>query len=355
MKILFLAPYPKSIAPSQRFRFEHYLTALNKNNIDFDYKTFIGVNEYKTIFKPGNLFKKTFIILKGFLKRALVLFTLKQYNFIFIHREAAPLGPPVLEWLIAKVWRKKIIYDFDDAIWIPLSSDANPIAAQIKCTWKVGKICKWSTIVTTGNQFLANYALQFCNDVRIIATVVDTEKVHNIIKDQEEEPLTIGWTGTFTNFIHLPLVTQAIKKLEEKYAFNFLIIADKDPALNDIKYNYQKWSKESEINDLIKMNIGIMPLIKTDVQLGKCAFKAIQYMSLGIPAVVSPVGANCEVVQDGINGYWADNEDEWYNRLEKLIINSEERSLKGKLAKQCIDGKYSVKATVNDFLQLFKV
>lgn len=353
MNILFLAPYPASITPSQRFRFEHYLPDLKKNNINYTYKTFIEVDDYKTMFQPGGTLKKGFIILKGFLKRFATLFTLKKYNYIFIHREAALLGPPVFEWIIAKVLRKKIIYDFDDAIWIPLSSDANPIAAKIKCNWKIAKICKWSFIVTVGNEFLANYARPFCNDVRIIPTVVDTEHTHNKNKNQEESPLVIGWTGTFTNFIHLPLATTAIKKLQEKYAFEFLIIADKNPELKNINYTYIPWHKETEIADLLKMHIGIMPLINTDVQLGKCAFKAIQYMSLGIPSVVTPLGANCVVVDNNVNGYWANTDEEWYEALEKLILNTDSRKEMGKLAQQKILNQYSVASTKTQFLNLF--
>ena len=353
MNILFLAPYPRFVTPSQRFRFEHYLPDLEKKGISYTYKTFIGIDDYKTMFQPGNSVKKTFIVLKGFAKRTLTLFTLRKYQFIYIHREASLLGPPVFEWIIAKILRKKIIYDFDDAIWIPLSSDANPIAAKIKCNWKVSKICTWSTIVTVGNQFLANYAKQYCRDTRIIPTVVDTQNVHNKNKNQEETPLTIGWTGTFTNFIHLPLATNAIKKLQDKYKFDFLIIADKDPELKDIAYSYKAWNKETEINDLLQMHIGIMPLISTDVQLGKCAFKAIQYMSLGMPAVVSPIGANCEVVDDRTNGYWADNEQQWYDALEKLIIDKDLRYKMGAAAKETIAKKYSVKATADSFMSLF--
>jgi glycosyltransferase involved in cell wall biosynthesis len=354
MNILFIAPYPKTIAPSQRFRFEHYLPALDQQQISYSYKTFVAGNDYKIMFQPGKALHKAWIIAKGFFNRTAMLFTLGRYDFVYIHREAALLGPPVFEWLITKVWHKKVIYDFDDAIWIPLSSDANPLAEKIKCNWKVAKICKWSTIVTTGNSFLANYAKQFNKDVRIIPTVVDTEHAHNKTKHQDEQPLTIGWTGTFTNFIHLPLATPAIKKLQGKYAFDFLIIADKDPELKNIQYRFLKWNKDTEIDDLIKMNIGIMPLIKTDVQLGKCAFKAIQYMSLAIPAVVTPIGANCEVVQDGINGFWADNDDQWYNTLEQLILHSDRRTEMGKAAQQKIQSQYAVNSTLSQFTDLFK-
>lgn len=354
MKVLFITPAPVGISPGQRFRFEHYLGQLYENKIEFKLSSFFSMAGWKTFYKSGNTIKKILLLILGVFKRTGLLFRMRQYDLIYIYREALPFGPPVFEWIIAKILRKKIIYDFDDAIWISLSSSVNPVASKIKCTWKVASICKWSSIVTVGNQFLANYAQKYCNDTRIIPTVVDTENVHNKTKNQEDEPLTIGWTGTFTNFIHFPLVMKAVKKLQDKYSFQFLIIADKNPELNDIVYSYTAWNKETEISDLLKMHIGIMPLINTDVQLGKCAFKAIQYMALGIPAVVSPVGANCEVVDDDINGYWANSEEDWYEALEKLIVNTQKRIQMGKLAQQKIKNQFSVTATRNIFLDLFK-
>ena len=354
MKVLFITPAPIGISPGQRFRFEHYLGHLTENQIDFEIKSFFNIAGWKIFYKNGNTLKKFFLLTSGLLKRAGLLFQLKKFDVIYIYREVMPFGPPVFEWLMAKVLRKNIIYDFDDAIWISLSSNANPVASKIKCAWKVAKICAWSSIVTVGNQFLADYAKQYCKDTRIIPTVVDTENVHNKTKNQGDTPLTIGWTGTFTNFIHLPLVTNAIKRLQDKYRFDFLIIADKNPELKDIAYSFTAWNKETEIDDLIKMHIGIMPLIKTDVQLGKCAFKAIQYMSLGIPAVVTPIGANCEVVDDGINGYWADNDEEWYTALQQLLLDTASRSELGILAQHKMVTQYSVIASKELFLDLFK-
>ncbi len=355
MKVLFLAPYPQKIGPSQRFRLEHYLPLLEHNNISYAYKTFIAAKDYSIIFNVNDNIKKGIVVIKGLLKRTVMLFSLHKFDIVYIHREATPLGPPIFEWLIAKVWQKKIIYDFDDAIWIPQSSTVNRFAYKIKCTWKVASICKWSFIVSAGNNFLAAYAMQYCNDVRVIPTVVDTTNVHNQIKNQTETDLTIGWTGTFTNFVHLPLVYNTIKKLQKKYTFTYLLIADKNPFLSDINYTYIKWNKETEIDDLLKMNIGIMPLIKTDVQLGKCAFKAIQYMALGIPSVVSPVGANCELVENSIDGFWADNNEEWYNSLEKLLVSEQLRMEMGKKAREKVIKNYSVEATNSIFLNMFNM
>jgi glycosyltransferase involved in cell wall biosynthesis len=309
---------------------------------------------WSVLHKNGYAFRKTMGILGGFFRRFLTLFTLSAYDFIYIHREAAPIGPPIFEWLISNVFRKKIIYDFDDAIWVKIASDANPKVANLKCSWKVAKICSYSKTVSVGNDFLAKYAEKYCKDVRIIPTVVNSESYHNRLRDQKNGKLVIGWTGTFTNLYNLQLITKVIQKLQEKYDFNFLIIANRDPKLQNLNYTYQKWDIKTEIQDLLQMHIGIMPLINSEVEMGKCAFKAIQYMSLGIPPVVSPVGVNKSVVEDGITGFWANDENEWMVKLEKLIANAELRSEMGIKAREKIINAYSVKANQQKFIGLFQ-
>lgn len=349
-----MIPAPLHIAPSQRFRLEHYLPFLKNRGITYTVRSFWSVKAWNILFIRGLFFSKLFGLLGGLAKRCIILTKLSKYDLIFIHREAAPIGPPVFEWLIAKIWKKEIIYDFDDAIWLSTSSGANPQASLIKCSWKIKYICKYSKIVSVGNQYLSEYAQKYTRDVRIIPTVVDTEKSHIGLKNQNDSPLTIGWTGTFTNFCHLAMVNNVINALKNKYNFRYFIISDKDPQLKNVEYVYQEWNAQTEIADLLCMNIGIMPLENNAMGQGKCAFKAIQYMSLGIPAVVSPVGANCEVVMNNKNGFWAQGDEEWYHHLEKLILNKELRIQIGIEAKKFVTDNYSVKATKNLFLSLFK-
>lgn len=354
MNIIILAPYPPSVSPSQRFRFEHYLPYLEQNGIHCTYSPFVDLETWQLIFKQGSYFNKLKGISLGFIRRFILLFKLSGFDFIYIHREAAPLGPPFFEWVIVKILRKKIIYDFDDNIWVKMSSTANPGASLIKCRWKVRYICRWSYITTAGNDYLVSYAARYCKKALLIPTVVDTEITHNRIKDHLEEPLTIGWTGTFFNFIYFYKITGPIRKLQSRYKFNFLIIADKDPMLEGVQYEFVKWNKATEIDDLMRLHIGIMPLNNTEIEWGKCAFKAIQYMSLGIPAVVSPVGANMSVVTNGETSYWADTEEEWIFCLEKLIVDINERIRMGEAARKRVQAHYSVLATRDLFLNLFK-
>lgn len=353
MKILILAPAPENISPSQRFRFEHYLSIEHNKDLTFTYKSFFSRKTWGILHLNNHYFQKTIGIAAGFARRFALLLKLHQYDWVYIHREAAPIGPPLFEWVIAKIWRKKIIYDFDDAIWVSTASVANPGVAFLKCSWKVAKICQYSFIVTAGNEYLASFARRYCKDVRVIPTVVNTREKHNKHKNQKDTPLTVGWTGTFSTLQYLTIVKSPIKKIIEKYNVEFLVIGNKDPAFTEFPYTFKEWNADREVEDLLKMNIGIMPLANTPFELGKCGFKAIQYMSLGIPAVVSPVGVNTSVVQNDVNGYWADSEEEWFNKLEKLILDESLRSEMGNLAKKHIDATYSVTATKKLFLGLF--
>jgi glycosyltransferase involved in cell wall biosynthesis len=201
---------------------------------------------------------------------------------------------------------------------------------------------------------LAEFAKQYCQDVRVVPTVVDTEKYHNRIKIHYPDKVVIGWTGTFTNFGNLELILPVIRDLQQKFDFTFKIIADKDPGYSEIAYEYRPWTHQTEIDDLLSFSIGIMPLKHEEMEKGKCAFKAIQYMSLGIPAVASPVGANVTLIQDGINGFLADTNEDWFKCLEKLLQHTALRNQIGAEARRHIEQYYSVKSTIQSFCNLFK-
>lgn len=353
MKILFVDPYPYGKAPSQRFRFEQYLPLLAEAGHTYKMASFLDEQTWGILYKPGHALSKVKGILKGFLSRFLLLFTLPGYDFVFIHREASPIGPPWFEWAAAKIFRKKIIYDFDDAIWLANTSENNKVVAGIKWHQKVNAICKWAYKVSCGNAYLQQYAAQFNRRAIINPTTIDTLNLHNQVKDQNTEQVVIGWTGTHSTIKYIAPLVPVIKRLEAHYDFIFCVISNKAPDFNLSSLVFKPWQKESEIADLLSFNIGVMPLEDDPWAKGKCAFKALQYMSLGIPAVVSPVGMNVEVVDSNVNGYVCRTEDEWYSSLERLITDPETRKKMGEAARGKIIKNYSVTANQGNFLQLF--
>lgn len=355
-KILFLLPYPLHRAPSQRFRVENLLFLLDEAEIAYELAPFMSESIWNVLYKRGSLLQKAWGIGKSYLKRIfLILFRAYRYPYIFIHREAAPLGPPVFEWFLSQVLRKKIIYDFDDAIWIPNTSAQNKIAALVKCFWKVKYICKWSYKISAGNDYLCAFAQKSgAKQITKIPTVVNTESRYNQIKKHHPDNLVVGWTGSHSTLKFLDDIIPVLQDLQSKFDFNFLVIADKKPNLELKNWIYCPWNEQTEIEDLLKIDIGIMPLKNDAWSEGKCGFKLIQYLSLGIPAIANGVGVNKLIIDDGQNGFLTENASDWEAALTQLLTDALLRATMGEKGREKIVSEYSISAQKASFLSLFE-
>jgi glycosyltransferase involved in cell wall biosynthesis len=355
MRILFLTPYPKGEAPSQRFRFEQYYPLLQEAGIAYRHQSFISESTWRILYKPGYAFSKALGIGAGFIRRLGMLLQLHRYSCVFIHREASPLGPPLFEWLIAKLWCKPLIYDFDDAIWLPNTTDANRLAARLKFHPKVAAICRWSHTISCGNAYLAAWAGGQTNaKVVINPTTIDTQLHHNQVKSQEGREVVIGWTGTHSTLKYLKELQAVLKSLALEYPqVSFCVISNQPPDFKLPRLHFIPWKKETEIADLLRFHIGLMPLTSDQWSEGKCGFKALQYMALGIPPVISPVGVNNKIVRHGETGYFASSREEWLAYLTILIKDVQLREEMGLQARKAVTEGFSVEANAGNFLALF--
>ena len=354
-KVLFIVPYPVRHAPSQRFRVELFKPILDAADVDYTIAPFMDEHTWNILYKDGSTLQKAVGILKGYFKRLKHVFVdAPKHDYIFIHREAAPLGPPIFEWLLAKLLSKKIIFDFDDAIWIENTSSQNKLAGLLKAAWKTKYTCRWAYKVVGGNDYLCNFAKQYNKQVVRIPTCVDTEHKHNKQKEHKDGQVTIGWTGSHSTLFYLDEIIDVLKELEETYNTRFVVIANKEPELSLKNWEFIKWNEQTEVEDLLKLDIGIMPLKEDPWSEGKCGFKLIQYMSLGIPAVASPVGVNKVIIEEGQNGYLCTIKEEWINALKQLINDTAQRAKLGAAGKEKIQAEYSVASQKDNFIQLFQ-
>jgi len=351
--LLFIVQYPENVSPSQRFRFELYKEVLVKNGFTVTTHSFIDNAGYAVIFKNGFFLQKAWAVTKGFLRRVKLLFNMKQYDFVLLECGAAPIGPPVLEWIMIKWLKKKLIYDFDGAIWVPQVSEMNKLYGFLKNPAKTASITQWAYKVSCGNEFLCNYARQYNKNVVYNPTCVDTEKHHNIPSQHEVEKITIGWTGSFSTLQYLKLIEPVLQKLQVLYNFNFKVICNQQPALNIKNLQYVEWTAENEVTELAGCQIGLMPLTQDEWSEGKCGFKLIQYLALEIPAVASPVGVNKKIIEEGVNGFLCETEDEWYAAIEKLLQNAALRKQLGAAGRKKVIEQYSLLSNSHNFLQLF--
>lgn len=85
-----------------------------------------------------------------------------------------------------------------------------------------------------------------------------------------------------------------------------------------------------------------MPLTETPWAHGECGCKLTQYMDRGLPVIASSAGANCEIVEHGVNGFLAETHDDWREALTTLMANPDLRRKMRQAGRMKEQQKYSL-------------
>jgi len=354
-KILFVASHRPDRSPAQRFRFEQYLEFLTKNGFQCDFSWLISEEDDKVFYSPGNMFRKTYIFFKSMFKRLKDVMSANQYDIIFVQREAFMTGSVFFEKQFAKK-KPKLIFDFDDAIWNHDVSNANKKLSWLKDASKTGRIIAMSDLIFAGNQYLADYAMKWNNNVTIVPTTIDTE-IYQVSKSAvKKDAVCIGWSGSITTIRYFEYAIPFYLELKEKYGdqIYFKVIGDGDYRNDKLDIVGIPWTMKDELKELSEIDIGIMPMPDDEWSKGKCGLKGLQYMALNIATVMSPVGVNSKIIQDGQNGFLASTHDEWIIKLSTLIDNVDLRNEVANKGRQTVVKDYSVRSQENVYLTEFK-
>ncbi len=353
MKILFLVPYPTEGA-SNRVRVEQFIPYLEANGVACKVRPFMNKRFFSILYLPHQYFQKVFWFIICTVNRMLDLARALNYDIIFIHREAYPLGGPYFESILY-LMKKKIIFDFDDAIFLPNTSEHNTYIERFKHPDKVSRIIRLARHVIAGNSYLRDFASGFNKNVTVIPSSVDTQKYCPAEGKAKTGGVVIGWIGTSTTKPFLYELEDVFARLEEKYKnLKFSIVGANFQSDRVKNIAAKKWSLDEELRDIHEMDIGVMPMPDNMWTRGKCAFKAILYMACGIPVVSSPVGMNMEVVKDGQNGFLAQDSVDWLNKLSLLIEKSDLRREMGRKGRILIEERYSVNANAPALLKIIR-
>src|SRR5205085_6413159 len=319
------------MSPSQRYRFERWASHPARNHaIRLDFAPFESDALAQLLYEPGHLPAKGFWTLSDFVRRAAVLPRSSRYDAVVIHREAALIGPAFYERLLA--WAgKPIIYDFDDAIWSPGQAWKNGLFSRLHFTGKTSTICKLASAVTTGNEYLAQYARQRNRHVAVVPSSVELAAYPELPESSEREKFIVCWTGSTSTLVHFEHARPALEQLAARVPLVVKIICSRPPerAINGAEMQFVRWSANREAQDVADCHAGIMPLPDDEVSRGKGGMKALQYMATGRPVVVSPVGVNTEIVRDGQSGLLARDTSQWVDALERLAHDTALRSRLG--------------------------
>lgn len=345
-RLLILAAYPPESA-STRYRILQFLPLFDAYCIKSDAHYFLSDKQYKDFYNSSAYLQKCWIICIAFARLVLILLKVYNYDVVFISRESINFGPPVFEFMLARLYKIPIVYDIDDALWVKYKSPViGNFTSFIKPTNKVSEIAKIATYTVVCNEYLNNYIKRFNSNTVIIPTTVDTEKYSHIrskiLIDQHSTALTIGWIGSHSTSKYLGLIYDVIYELGKSYEFIFKVIgANVCISIPGVEVQNIKWSINNEIDELCSFNIGVYPVIKDEWSIGKCAFKAIQYQAAGVACVASPVGMVSNVITHGINGLLAYNMTDWYTNLENLLCDSDLRASIVKAGYKNVKNRYS--------------
>lgn len=344
MNVLLLSKYDNAGA-SSRYRTLQYIDYLKERGIN------VSVNSLLDCYYINKIFSKSkpsiFYTIKQYTKRIVTLLKSKnRYDLCWIEGELFPYIPYFIEKYFLP---KNYVAEYDDAIFHNYNMHRNKWVKKLLGK-KIDKIMRKSKHVIVGNEYVKQYAIKAgANDVTILPTVVDAYAY--IPEDNGYEPkekVTIGWLGSPTTVKYISMIEPVLKSIANKSNVKLTVIGG-EYTLDGIETSYHhwpdKWSEAEEIALLNKIDIGIMPLIDSPWEKGKCGFKLIKYMACGKPVVASPVSSNLEIVTHNSNGYLAHDLPEWESYLLNLVNDAEKRRQYGVRGRQKMLENYSLQAT----------
>jgi glycosyltransferase involved in cell wall biosynthesis len=345
MRIVFFTPGDR-MRPSSRTRAHLVADQLRESGYD--------ASSFHIVTRPWwDLSRARFA---EFIRNARVLFSLRSSDVLYLHKATEQLDFLLLVFIRTFMLRRGYVFDFDDAIFLP--------------TWrrhiKTRFLVQYADAVIVGSHYLQEYALKYNANSHVLSAPIDTEEIYTAaVQRSNDEPVRIGWTGTPGHYDNMKLLLAPLRRLAEEGAGIVFVqlgggekIYELMRSVPGLAVEYTAslpWDKPKEVVAYLQQfDIGVMPLQKTEVNRGKDAWKAKEYMGCGVATVLSKWGENPYVVRDGIDGILADTEDDWYRALKRLAEDSVYRTKLGAAGRERIKAEFSTAVFVRQLLLLIE-
>ena len=314
MKVLVLSKYDR-LAASARYRFLQYAPYLEAHGIELVLSPLFDDAYLTERFETGRA--SPWAVLRGYQRRLKAVLAADQYDVALMHYELFPYLPGVLERALS-VRGVPYVYDFDDATFHMYDQHRLRVVRTVLGT-KLAPALAGAGAVMAGSRYLADYAKRYSANVHLIPTVVDTDRyaVRPPRVRETGAPFVVGWIGSPSTSAHLEGIAPALTALGAEGPVKLIATGARKLDIPGIEVDIRPWAEDREVADLHEADIGIMPLPDEPWARGKCAFKLIQYMAVGLPTVASPVGANKDVVTPE-TGLFASTTDAWIDAMRTL-------------------------------------
>ncbi|MGZ8186896.1 MAG: glycosyltransferase family 4 protein [Methylobacter sp.] len=338
-QLLILSRYAR-LGASSRLRFYQFVSCLESSGFRINIEPLLD-NEYITNLYAGR--RTRFInIVKTYFSRLLCIKSSAHFNIVWVEKELLPWLPAWLE-LNLLPQHISLVVDYDDAIFHQYDQHKSALVRWLLGN-KIDSIMRRANLVIAGNSYLADRARQAgARRVEILPTVVDTTR-YSVFSQLDSKQIIIGWIGSPATVHYLRLIAPALQEIGKLRNIGFVAVGANASQLEGLPIDAVQWTEESEVEQIQHFDIGIMPLPDEPFARGKCGYKLIQCMACGKPVVASPIGANAEIVRDGVEGFLASSQADWVAMLTRLIDDSSLRISMGSAGRTRVENVYSLNA-----------
>lgn len=338
MNILLLSRYG-NLGASSRIRSYQYLPYLREQGVEVMVAPLLSDNYLRDLYAGKRL--GVMSILAAYTRRIRALMQRRRFDLLWIEYELFPWLPSWLESL-ALPKATRYLVDYDDAIFHRYDLHTNPLVRRM-LGQKIDGLMRRASMVVVGNEYLRDHAIAAgAEQVEILPTVVDTAR-YQPEYNTRHEAVAIGWIGSPSTQSYLQIVLGAISRLQQMgKPIRLIVVGGNLPVSDNLPIVNLQWSEAGEVGMIQSFDVGIMPLLDSPWERGKCGYKLIQYMACGKPVVASPVGVNRKIVEHGANGFLAGNEDEWVSYLLRLIEDPILRTEMGKKGRSRVESEFSL-------------
>lgn len=340
-----MVPYP-TLGASNRLRVEQYAEPLSVEGIQLVVSPFFDDAAYRVLYLPGRTLSKALAVVGGIFRRLRDLLRIGRFDLVLIHRESAPLGPPLFERVLT-ARGVPYVFDFDDAIYLPAVHPANRRWSWLRRV-NTRESVRRATLVVAGNRSLGAWSEQLNPRVIVIPTPVNAERYRVAPHRKGDAPVVIGWVGSTTTAPYLAMLDRVLATISVIHPIVVRVVGGRYEAPG-VHVECIPFSIETEPALLESFDIGVLPEPDDEWARGKGAFKALLYMAAGLPVVASSVGANLEVIEDGLTGFCVADDGGWIEALERLIRDPKLRDRMGRAGRARLEQRYSLRVQAPRF------
>jgi glycosyltransferase involved in cell wall biosynthesis len=357
MKVLALASYPEDAAAT-RFRIAQYIEPLREKGVEIELRPFLDSRRFSSLYAPGSRIRKAMTAIPSVLGR-LRLLAPGDFDVLFVQREAMPFGPPVLESLLSTFRDRPLVLDLDDATYIPYESPSfGKLGSLLKYFGKTDRLIDRSEVVICGNRYIADHVESRGRRALVLPTTVD-DAIFKPVEKYERIPV-VGWIGTHSTFPLLEKMFPLLQDLSRSNRFKLRVIGSgrREIRVPGVEVETIDWNLEREPFDFADIDIGLYPLSAIDNApaewiAGKSGFKAIQYLAVGIPFVMTPIGVCATIGRHGVTHFNAESELEWTRSLQTLLSDFGLRRKMGGAGRELFLAEYNLASNITSLVEIF--